>query len=61
VGVVLTEQGKVGGKVAAGEPLLWVHARTSEALAAALARLARAYTFSDAPVPAPPLIHRVIR
>ena len=28
VGVVLTEQGKLGGRVEAGEPLLWVHART---------------------------------
>ncbi|MCX6033295.1 MAG: thymidine phosphorylase [Chloroflexi bacterium] len=61
VGVVLEERGKIGGKVAAGEPLLWVHARTDVACAAALARLAAAYAFSDAPVAAPPVIHRVIR
>jgi thymidine phosphorylase len=61
VGIVLAERGKIGGKVAAGEPLLWVHARDEAACAAALARLAAAYAFSDAPVPAPPVVHRVIR
>ena len=61
VGVVLTEQGKLGGRVEAGEPLLWVHARTQATLDAALARLAGAYSFSDEPVAAPPVVHRVIR
>ncbi len=61
VGVVLTEQGKLGGRVEAGEPLLWVHARDQAALDAALARLAGAYSFSDEPVAAPPVVHRVIR
>ena len=61
VGVVLAERSKVGSRVEAGEPLLWVHARTPEALAAALARLAQAYSFSDAPVATPPVIHRIIR
>jgi pyrimidine-nucleoside phosphorylase len=61
VGVVLAECGKIGGKVAAGEPLLWVHARDEASCAAALARLAAAYAFSDAPVAAPPVVHRVIR
>ena len=61
VGVVLTEQGKLGGRVEAGEPLLWVHARTQETLDAALTRLAGAYGFSDKPVAAPPVVHRVIR
>jgi pyrimidine-nucleoside phosphorylase len=61
VGVVLTEQGKLGGRIKAGEPLLWVHARTQETLDAALARLAEAYSFSDKPVAAPPVVHRVIR
>jgi pyrimidine-nucleoside phosphorylase len=61
VGVVLTEQGKLGGRVEASEPLLWVHARTQETLDAALARLANAYSFSDEPVAAPPVVHRVIR
>ena len=61
VGVVLTEQGKLGGRVEAGEPLLWVHARTQATLDNALARLAGAYSFSDEPVAAPPVVHRVIR
>jgi len=61
VGVVLAEGSKVGGRVEAGEPLLWVHARTPSSCAAALARLARACTFADEPVAAPQLIHRVIR
>lgn len=61
VGVVLEERGKIGSKVEAGEPLLWVHAHTEAACAAALARLGQAYAFSDAPVVAPPVIHRVIR
>jgi len=61
VGVALAEWSKVGSRVAAGEPLLWVHARTPETLAAALARLAQAYSFSEAPFAAPPMIHRIIR
>jgi thymidine phosphorylase len=61
VGVVLTEHGKIGVRVAAGEPLLWVHARDEASCAAALARLAAAYRFSDAPVAAPPVVHRVMR
>ncbi|PKO21789.1 MAG: thymidine phosphorylase [Chloroflexi bacterium HGW-Chloroflexi-1] len=61
VGAVLAENGKVGGMVEAGEPLLWVHARTQKTLDAALARLANAYRFSDEPVAAPPVIHRIIR
>jgi pyrimidine-nucleoside phosphorylase len=61
VGVVLAPQGKLGGKVEAGEPLLWVHARDQASLDAALVRLAEAYAFSDAPVAAPPVVHRVIR
>ena len=61
VGVVLTSQGKLGGRVEAGEPLLWVHAHTQETLDAALARLENAYSFSAEPVAAPPVVHRVIR
>jgi pyrimidine-nucleoside phosphorylase len=61
VGVVLAPEGKVGGHVAAGQPLLWVHARTDGAAQAALARLAAAYRFDEEPVAAPPLIHRIIR
>ncbi len=48
-GVVLAERCKVGTHIEAGEPLLWVHAHTSEALAAALARLGRAYSITDEP------------
>lgn len=61
VGVVLEPHGKVGGRVEAGEPLLWVHARTPAACTAALARLAAAYAFSDAPVAAPPVVHWMMR
>jgi pyrimidine-nucleoside phosphorylase len=61
VGVVLAPEGKVGGRVEVGQPLLWVHARDKSAAQAALARLTDAYLFSDAPVTAPPLIHQVIR
>lgn len=61
VGVVLEPSGKVGAQVRVGEPLLWVHARTADALAAALARLGRAYRFSDTPVAPPPVVHRIIR
>ncbi len=61
VGVVLAAHAKIGGHVQAGEPLLWVHAQTELQLDAALARLAGAYSYSDEPVTAPPLVHRVIR
>jgi len=61
VGVVLAERGKIGGQATAGEPLLWVHARDAASCDAALARLAAAYKYSDAPVVAPPVVHRVIR
>ncbi len=61
VGVVLAAGSKVGEPVVAGEPLLWVHARTPETLNAALARLGRACDISVEPTPAPPLIHTIIR
>lgn len=61
VGVVLAEGAKIGQPVVAGEPLLWAHARTQGSLDAALARLARACDISPEPVPAPPLIHTIIR
>jgi pyrimidine-nucleoside phosphorylase len=61
VGVVLARCSKVGHPIGAGEPMLWVHARTPAALATALARLAQAFSISAAPVAAPPVIHRVIR
>jgi pyrimidine-nucleoside phosphorylase len=61
VGVVLEERGKIGGKVEAGEPLLWVHARTEASAVVALERLAKAYAFSDEPVIPSSVIHRIIR
>ncbi len=61
VGVVLEPAGKIGGQVKVGEPLLWVHARTTDSLATALARLSRAYRFSKEPIVPPPVVHRVIR
>lgn len=61
VGVVLAANSKIGRPVVAGEPLLWVHARTTASLDAALARLARACEISPEPVPAPPLIHTILR
>lgn len=61
VGVVLAPTGKVGGRVTAGAPLLWVHAQTEATRDAALERLAAAYRFSATPVEPPPLIHRIIR
>ena len=61
VGVVLSPEGKVGGRITAGHPLLWVHARTEKRLAAALDRLAQAYTFSEELVAPPAPIHQIIR
>jgi pyrimidine-nucleoside phosphorylase len=61
VGVKLAPSAKIGARVEAGEPLLWVHARSARTLAAVLPRLEGACRFSDEPVEAPPLIHRVIR
>ena len=59
VGVVL--QVKVGDDVAEGEPLCTIHANSAERLSEAKRSLLDAYTFSDAPVPPLPLIHRVIK
>jgi pyrimidine-nucleoside phosphorylase len=61
VGVVLAPEGKVGSRVDAGQPLLWIHARSTADVDAAKSRLTGAYTFSDEPVTAPPLIHRIVR
>jgi thymidine phosphorylase len=61
VGVRLSPDAKVGGHVEAGQPLLWVHARSAASLQNALARLSNAYGYSKDPVDVPPLIHEVIR
>jgi len=59
VGVVV--QVKVGDEVAESEPLCTIHANGPERLTEAKRSLLDAYTFSDAPVPPLPLIHRVIK
>jgi pyrimidine-nucleoside phosphorylase len=61
VGVLLSPHAKVGALVEAGQPLLWVHARSSESLHNALSRLGNAYGYSECPVELPRLIHKIIR
>jgi pyrimidine-nucleoside phosphorylase len=61
VGVVLAADAKIGAKVDVRQPLLWIHARSKEAVEGVLARLHGAYGFSEKPVEAPPLVHLVIR
>jgi pyrimidine-nucleoside phosphorylase len=61
VGVKIAPNAKLGSKVEVGQPLLWVHARSTETLDLALLRLRKAYGFSPDPIAAPPLVHRVIR
>lgn len=60
VGVVL--EAKVGDAVEAGQPLCWIHARTEAGLAEARRRLLlSAYRLSEAPPPAPVLIHKILQ
>jgi pyrimidine-nucleoside phosphorylase len=54
VGFVL--QAKVGDHVEADQPLIEIHARTAKAAKAVRSALLSAYTWSDTPVPAPPLL-----
>ncbi len=58
VGVVL--QAKIGDYVAEGEPLLTIHANDEGKIWGAQQRLLAAYEWSDDPVEAPPLIHKVV-
>jgi pyrimidine-nucleoside phosphorylase len=58
VGVVL--QAKVGDRVEKGEPLMTVHANDEGKLAGAQQRLMAAYGWSEGPVEAPPLVHRIV-
>jgi pyrimidine-nucleoside phosphorylase len=58
VGLVLHK--KVGDKVAAGEPLLEIHARSAEQIPAVRDSLLAAYTFSDTATPVPPLVDLII-
>jgi pyrimidine-nucleoside phosphorylase len=59
VGVVL--HAKIGDYVKRGEPLLTLHANDGPKLAQAQERLLAAYTWSEEPVQAPPLLYEIIR
>jgi len=59
VGIVL--HAKIGDRVAAGQPLLTIHARSDSSACDAADRLLAAYTFRDRPVAPPPLVYEVLR
>ena len=59
VGVVL--RAKIGDDVKRGEPLLTIHANDGDRLAQARQRLLAAYTWSEEPVQAPPLLYEIIQ
>jgi pyrimidine-nucleoside phosphorylase len=59
VGVVL--RAKTGDYVELGEPLLTIHANDGHRLAQARERLLAAYTWSEEPIQAPPLLYEIIR
>jgi pyrimidine-nucleoside phosphorylase len=59
VGVVL--QVKVGDYVKFGEPLLTIHANDGDKRTQAQERLLAAYTWSEKPVQAPPLVYEIIQ
>jgi pyrimidine-nucleoside phosphorylase len=59
VGVVLLV--KIGDYVKRGEPLLTIHANDGDRLAQAQEKLLAAYTWSEDPVQAPPLLYEIIR
>jgi pyrimidine-nucleoside phosphorylase len=58
VGVVL--HAKIGDEVEKGQPLITVYANDEGKLAGAQQRLLAAYEWSDDPVQAPPLLHRIV-
>jgi pyrimidine-nucleoside phosphorylase/thymidine phosphorylase len=58
VGVVL--HAKIGDRVQRGQPLLAIHANDETNLAEARERLLAAYSWSQAPISPPPLIHQII-
>jgi pyrimidine-nucleoside phosphorylase len=58
VGVVL--QAKIGDYVKRGEALLTIHANDGDRLAQARERLLAAYTWSEEPAQAPPLLYEII-
>ena len=59
VGVVL--QAKIGDEVKRGEPLLTIHANDGHKLVQAREKLLAAYTWSEEPVQAPPLLYEIIQ
>jgi pyrimidine-nucleoside phosphorylase len=59
VGVVL--RAKIGDDVKHSAPLLTIHANDDHKLAQARERLLAAYTWSEEPVQAPPLLYEIIR
>jgi thymidine phosphorylase len=58
VGLVL--RAKVGAEVAAGTPLLTIHAATRADAERVAPGLAAAYTVGDEPVQPPPLIEEIV-
>ncbi|MGQ9584096.1 MAG: thymidine phosphorylase [Anaerolineae bacterium] len=58
VGIVLGA--KVGDYVSAGDPLFTLHANDETALQEGAERVLKAYSWSEKPVPAPPLIKKVL-
>jgi pyrimidine-nucleoside phosphorylase len=59
VGMVL--HAKIGDDVKRGDPLLTLHANDSQKLAQAQEKLLAAYTWSEDPVQAPPLLYEIIQ
>jgi pyrimidine-nucleoside phosphorylase len=59
VGVVL--RAKAGDYVKRNEPLLTIHANDADRLAQAQEKLLAAYTWSEEPVQAPPLLYEIIQ
>jgi pyrimidine-nucleoside phosphorylase len=59
VGVVL--QAKIGDEVKRGEPLLTIYANDGHKLVQAREKLLAAYTWSEEPVQAPPLLYEIIQ
>jgi len=54
-------QVKVGDYVKFGEPLLTIHSNDGDKLTQAQERLLAAYTWSEKPVQAPPLVYKIIQ
>ncbi|RMF00067.1 MAG: hypothetical protein D6768_13635 [Chloroflexi bacterium] len=59
-GVGIVFHAKIGSQLAAGDPLLTLHANNQAKLDAARARLLAAITWSDSPVAAPPHTLKII-